>query len=228
MNKIRSIITISAILLFSTTFVFAQEIEGDAENTALPVEVEEEFKDQTEILENSEEEVIAEVKENKTQFGMEAEFTLAPAIILRPYLVQEVSAKVVFPNKISLQLGARAMELFFFKYSSDPYLSLAPFFEFGYDMFYFQGGPLFCIYDDFSGFDLSFFFSTGAKFGKWQWGKGQANMKIGIEFSPVSVSHSSSNSDSTEEAVGESIAGIFALVYSIPKIDIGLTYFLPF
>lgn len=75
------------------------------------------------------------------------------------------------------------------------------------------------------GYDIIFQLRTGATFGNWEWGQGIGGMDVGLELSPTVLKVSQ---DESTSAAGAAIGSIFLSLFNMIKLNIGVTWYVPF
>ena len=75
------------------------------------------------------------------------------------------------------------------------------------------------------GYDIIYQFRAGTTFGNWEWGKGYGGMDVGLELSPTFVSVAQ---DENTSALGAALSSIFLTIFNMLKLNIGVTWYVPF
>ncbi len=176
----------------------------------------------------------AESDERKSSMGVDFAFDISPSLALRPYIAQEVAYKFVHKNGVGFHAGFRVMENLA-RTLREPYLYIYQISELNVKAWYLQTGAGVAVLDQNAYKTESsnaievpfvFTFSTGAKFGNWKWGRGIANLKIGLDFSPT-INIPDSTASSAAQALGSVVAASLLVIFDTPKLNVGLSYYLP-
>lgn len=135
-----------------------------------------------------------------------------------PY--ESVSYKITADNGIGVDLGCRIVENFI----GNTNIFFNPTINFVTNKFYLGTGYIF--YPGMTSLENLFTLRTGYTFGGWEWGQGIGNMNIGAEYSPIFTIMDADDDD--ESGLGAALGSVFMTLFSLIKIEVGVSWTLPF
>lgn len=136
--------------------------------------------------------------------------------MIKLYTFENIAFKMNFESNFSFDIGCRFTENIL-KTSREPAIYFAPGINLYYYNYYLGGGAFLAANQQ-----PSFFLRTGGVFGDWDWGPGKGNMIIGAVFSPTIYA------PDTGDAASDAIGGIIGTIFNIVKLEVGVSWYLPF
>jgi len=164
-------------------------------------------------------------EESEIKWGMSFGGGLETSLLLRPY-IYESTAFVIQPTEyFNADFGVRIL-LNPFKNSQEPFFYVLPTLNITFYHFYIGGGAFFDFTD--SDMQVGWHARSGVVFGDWDWGTGKGNLNIGLSISPTVFIVDAEDSEDSSAKAGAAIASIFTSLFNILKLEVGVTWFLPF
>ncbi|MCQ2597206.1 MAG: hypothetical protein MJ181_05100 [Treponema sp.] len=173
-------------------------------------------------------------------FNMSAGVGMASSLILKPYVYEDVNFDYEFSNGIALGGGVRLNQNITRAVyrntegnvvTSEALLYTMPYLMFQAGHFTMEGG--FSISEDTPEFWKSPFVKLGGDFPIWDCGRGKIGIDFGVEVwvSTVAVKPAESDGsagDALASGIATGIGTAFATIFNIPKVSLGMKYYLPF
>lgn len=149
------------------------------------------------------------------------------SVMLKPYIYEQVSYIYKWDFGFFLGGDVRVMENIYKISDSEPifYFMGGP--CLGYKNYYFSGGVFF--YNNMESIkDTFFYIRTGYRKNFWQWGIGKGGLDIALEVSPTLYIVDTEEDNDSSAALGAGIASVFSSMLNLLKLNVGVTYLLPF
>ena len=139
------------------------------------------------------------------------------------YPYESAAFKTSFNDIFSVDVGIRVLDNFS-KDTNAPLFFFMPTINFTIWHFYIGGGLCMSGKTQYD-YDVIFQLRTGSTFGNWKWGEGYGGMDVGIEISPTIVTVSQ---DEDTTAAGAAIGSVILSMFNMLKLNIGVTWYIPF
>lgn len=147
------------------------------------------------------------------------------SVVLKPYVYEQVSYNYKWDFGLVAGVDLRAMEnILKNDGEAEVYFGVGP--CIGYKCAYLSGGVL--LNNRLQDEKVSFYVRGGYRGSLWQWGKGKGGLDIALEVSPTLYAAQAESDDASAAAAGSAIGTAFSSVFNLIKLNIGVTYFLPF
>jgi hypothetical protein len=143
--------------------------------------------------------------------------------LVHPYIYESAAVQMKVNDMFKVDLGLRVLDDFF-KEGDGPLFFFMPTINITVWHIYLGGGLCMSGKTNYE-YDIIFQLRAGATFGNWEWGKGYGGMDVGLELSPTVVTVAQ---DEDTNAAGAAIGSIFLTLFNMFKMNIGVTWYVPF
>jgi hypothetical protein len=143
--------------------------------------------------------------------------------LVHPYIYESAAVQMKVNDMFKVDVGLRVLDDFF-KEGDGPLFFFMPTINITVWHIYLGGGLCMSGKTNY-GYDIIYQLRLGTTFGNWEWGKGYGGMDIGFELSPTVVTVAQ---DEDTNAAGAAIGSIFLTLFNMFKMNIGVTWYVPF